>query len=192
MTVVEDSRRARHYRDNGYTYKDIAAILGCSEAWVYALVNDEARERLNEKSAQRLSSGVCPDCGGRMTRPEHGVYTVGKPYERCIACHEEKVSADSFAHRVQGDTLRCRSCHERKPFSAYPQRMLRRFLERQRGKAPECTACGTAARTAYRNRHRVPCVECGAPRTGDGKRKESRGIDTGLCRDCYAGRTAAA
>lgn len=189
---MSDEQRARHYHEHGYTHADIAVILGCSAQWVYYLLNPDARARLNARSRAWMTSGTCARCGGQMTRNKQGLYTTGKPYVHCGKCRAELDAEAGFARRVQGDTLLCRTCHVRKPFSAYPQRMVRRFLERRKGRAPRCTACDTAARIAYRERHRVPCLACGRPRTGDGKRRNQRGIDTGLCRDCYQGRTEVA
>lgn len=188
---MTDQERARHYREHGYTYQDIATILGCSDTWAQALCDDSYRERLNANAARFIRSGKCATCGGTMTRNKHGEFTNGKAYVNCQQCQIAKQKAESFARNIVGETCRCPICKTHKQFTAFPQGALRRYLNRERRKPPKCTACDTKARTEYRRRHRVPCIECGKPRTGDGRRIHERGIDTGLCRACYQGRTEA-
>ncbi len=174
---------AKAYRRQGLTYGAIAKLMGCSEYWAYCLCNDDKRAKLDERARAWLQgTGTCVDCGGPMTRNTHQASARGKNHERCLSCHMRKVSADSFAHRVVGETLLCRMCQERKPFAEYPQGMLSRFLERQRGKSPACRACDTAARAAYRERQKTPCSGCGEPRIGD---EAGRSVDTGLCVACF-------
>ena len=51
------SARAKSYREHGYTYEDIAVILGCSHSWAVALCRDAVRADLQARSRKYLSSG---------------------------------------------------------------------------------------------------------------------------------------
>ena len=174
--------QARGYRRQGCTYVQIGRLMGISDTWARALCNDEVFKHHAQKSRTWTRSGVCPDCGGPMTQPTHQLSSRGKPGERCRACYTTMRSEAAFARLVQGETLRCRSCKERKPFADYPQGLLSKYLGRRAGKPPQCRACDTTMRTAYRNRHKTPCVKCGTPRVGD---EAGRTVDSSLCLSCY-------
>lgn len=174
---------AKGYRRQGLTYPDIARLMGVSETWAWYLCHDEARARFARKSSVYTStSGTCVDCGGQMTKNTHQMNARGKRMERCRSCHLKHRSRESFNARVVGETLKCGICHEFLPFHAFPQGMLQRFLERGKGASPNCRACDTAARVAYRERQKHPCAGCGKPRLGD---DAGRVVDTGLCVVCF-------
>ncbi len=97
---------------------------------------------------------------------------------RCKACAYRRMVVT-----VRPDTLRCYSCRKWKPDEEYPSdtRQLAR-----RGRDGRCRACNTKNRQTYRERHKVPCVACGAPRLPANEKGAGRGwADTGLCRECW-------
>lgn len=181
-------QQARSYRRQGFTYKRIAELMGISEAWAYLLCVDEQYAKNKARSIARQASGVCPDCGGPMTRPEHGGYTIGKPYGRCQSCRIKKVRAESHARAVNGETARCGMCKAYKPFDAFAARPLRRVLNGETYRL-HCRECDTAARRAYREQRKVPCDNCGKPRLPAiekiGRKRRGTVKDTGLCLACY-------
>jgi hypothetical protein len=174
---------AKAYRRQGLTYEAIGKLMGVSTYWASMLCDDDRRKALDQRARACLKgTGVCVDCGGPMTRNTHQASARGKNHERCMACFRAHQTRQSFNARVVNETLKCGICHQFLPFHEYPQGMLARFLERGKGKSPNCRTCDTAARVAYRERQKTPCVNCGKPRIGD---EIGRRIDTGLCLDCF-------
>lgn len=81
------------------------------------------------------------------------------------------------ATTVRDDALRCCECHEWKPDTAFPARSA---STARRARHSVCRGCQAAARQRTRERHKTPCLNCGTPRLGD-----PRNRDSGLCLRCF-------
>lgn len=168
-----DWDEARRLRKEGMTYVEIASLMGVSATAVRIACDQRARATSYVNSAEYARSGVCVDCGGRMSR------NSTRPQLRCLSCHHRFLR--ETAPTVRDTELRCFKCERWLPDLAFPHD--RNNLAR-RGRHRECTDCQTAARRAYRERHKVPCVNCGAPRLAASETKPGM-RKTGLCVACY-------
>lgn len=166
-----DYDEAARLRAEGLTYQAIAERFGVTAMAVYWAVNEEARERAIARNTEWQRSGTCPDCGGPSTR-----HSITKSL-RCKACFDR-----TQATSVHEDELRCFRCREWKPDEAFPRNRSGRKL--RRGRHNFCRACSTVVRQEYRERHKVPCVGCGAPALPP-REKGSDGADVPRCRSCY-------
>lgn len=98
------------------------------------------------------------------------------------------------APSVRESELRCATCREWKPDEAFS--LSRTVTPARRGRHRTCSTCATAVRRDYRNRHKIPCDRCGAPRLPqsekNGGTRAATVRDTGLCITCYRDERTAA
>jgi hypothetical protein len=97
----------------------------------------------------------------------------------CIRC----LRAREFGHNARADTLRCNRCGEWKPDDGFYRATGHSAIVR-RGRKAVCKDCENRRRQEYRDRRRVPCRNCGQPRSHPAENRHSI-HDTGLCQDCY-------
>ena len=172
-----DRDEARRRVQAGETRKAVAASLGVSVRAVRYATDPRAYAQMLSQKAEYQSSGVCVECAARCS------HNPSRPPDRCRAC-----AAEHRRTTVRPSTLLCMTCKRWKRDSAFPHSRDRR-LEHRRGRHRQCTTCQTIARTAYRARNKVPCKNCGRPRTPPGELcYKSR--DTGLCLECYRSRAS--
>jgi hypothetical protein len=171
-----DYEEARHlYETSGLTQREVGLLFGVSDSAVWFAIHPEAMRRARRRSSEWHRGGRCPDCGGPSTR-----YSKTQS-RRCRDCTNAR---QVTSVRADG-TLRCGTCREWKPSEAFP---FSRSKNRARGgRSLQCRACQTILRQAYRERHKVPCRNCGQPRlapneTGARYRGHNQ---TGLCLRCY-------
>jgi hypothetical protein len=123
-------------------------------------------QRTHWKASQY--KGTCVDCGAQCR-------TVSK---RCRECHLARVTkpAVDSAGRVF-----CTSCEKwlSSALFAFDSRKSERGFRRL-----YCRECETAARRAYRDRHKVPCVGCGAPALPLNEKRTNGGREP-RCRACF-------
>jgi hypothetical protein len=134
-----DWKKARRLRAEGLSYVAIASRLGVSEAAVYRICKEGARERANARSAAWVRNGICPFCGAQATRA--GGQSL------CRDCDNKR-----RATSVRETELRCVTCHEWKPDDAFPFNRAGKKLHR--GRHSSCRACLTVLRADYRVRNR--------------------------------------
>lgn len=172
-----DHDEARRRRAAGETYVSIARDLGVTPTAVARVCDWRLRAKMDALVAmrQRVNGnpynyrGTCVDCGGRCRTGS----------QRCGPCHAEHVrKAPPFDER---GWLYCNTCETYRPQSEFP--LAAREVGRG-GRHTQCRACGTKARQAYRERHKVPCDTCGKPCLPPNE-KGARRADRARCRDCY-------
>lgn len=164
-----DHEEARRLRRNGLTYPQIARRLGVSSSAVRQVVNnyyrsEEAKRRRAEWARQNLRAPCVGGCGRLVWTVNDGRSGL------CPRC-----SADARTTTVRPTTLLCGRCREWKPDDDFSRD---KSSPARRGRCSECRSCQTAGRRERRARAKVPCVNCGRPRTP--------GTQTGLCRVCNA------
>lgn len=169
-----DWDEAVRLRASGLTLQAVASQLGVSVTAVQLACDPRLRAVNELRVAEYQRRGRCRTCGGRCSRNASG------PQGECRACAYKRQ-----ATTVRPKSLRCWSCKVWKPDTDFPWN--RAEAELRRGRHGTCRVCQTILRTAYRQRRRVPCVNCGQPRSHPGERS-GKGVscrDTGLCRECY-------
>ena len=129
-----DEARRRHAA--GETMAALAREYRCSANWMRAIIRPEVAAKLAATSAAFMKSGVCVDCGTQIT-----MYN-----KRCHGCNSA-----AAVTTVRDDELRCVTCQEWKPDTAYPKNVTE---PHRRGRHNTCTACQTRQRRDYRHRHR--------------------------------------
>jgi hypothetical protein len=159
----------------GESQTAIAASYGVSQAAVSQAVlrHDPAkRAALNAYhrayQRERLRKPCVRGCG-RLAWHGRGREGV------CIPC-----TAAARTTTVRETELLCTKCDEWKPDEAFPHG----HGKARRGRHSLCRTCQTRERQDYRERHKVPCVHCGAPCLPFSE-KGARAADTGLCRACW-------
>lgn len=100
-----------------------------------------------------------------------------KGAKQCASCYNatlpQQISPDGL--------LWCPVCKTHRPTTEFPfdpKVPSRNFRRRY------CRSCDTKARQDYRERHKVPCVYCGAPALPESE-KGKRGHSDPRCRDCW-------
>jgi hypothetical protein len=170
-----DHEEATRRRQEGVPVTQLADEYGVGTTAIYfATTPDRNPSRVARQRQWRLTQ--CSVCGGPAQKQ---TYRGDAP--RCRSC-----AAAASATSVRGDTLHCCTCDRWLPDSAFPsdrRQRARRYRHRQ------CTACQTAARTAYRERKKVPCSRCGKPCLPKSEKAAAKNRahlqDTGLCGACY-------
>lgn len=170
-----DEARRRHAA--GESYVSIARDLGVAPTAVARACDWRIRASMDAYNAMRqrvngnpsMYRGTCVDCGGRCNTRAR----------RCDACHAEHVrKAPPFDER---GWLFCDACETYKPLAEFP---FSRRRAGRKGRHSQCRECGTKARQAYRERHKVPCERCGSPCLPPSE-KGGRRADRALCLRCY-------
>ncbi len=162
-------------RDYGVTVNAVRCVV---------IPGEKARQNVY---AKRWRTGTCERCSGPAMRlipgkKEHN--PDGRVLcQRCRSREMRKRLRVDPATRTY--KLECGRCKQWKPVDEFGARVRKALAD---GRAPKyvCTACATAARTAYRHRHRVPCDRCGKPCLSPGE-KGSRRVrtDRNMCLSCY-------
>lgn len=129
----------RMYRVGGESLTDIARHFGVSPSAVARVVKEGVRERQAEYHREWQRTGVCPLCGSPMNKAAEG---RGSVCHRCAGL--AKVTS------VRAKELRCGTCGEWKPDRLFPGN---RTKPHRRFRGYTCTACGTVAKRAWRERH---------------------------------------
>lgn len=166
--------------EKGFTAGEIRRHLGnvVTTAAIERVINPEAKARMEERTRQFLMTGTCKKCGGERTR-----YQSGRQRPDSGLCR--KCWAQSRQTRFQLDvdenviSVRCTSCKEWFPPERFPK-----SKSGTRGYHNLCTSCSTKMRTAYRNRHKEPCVICGEPALPP-REKGKRYVPFTRCLSCY-------
>jgi len=170
-----DHAEAQCRYDAGESLADLAVEYGVTRNGLWQVVTPEgrraARRSTENRRARTVGQGVCDDCGGTMN-----AYSRKLGSTRCRFC-----AARAQATSVRESTLRCKTCREWKQDAEFPHG--RRRIAR-RGRHQQCRACQTKARQDYRERHKLPCVGCGAPALPPSE-KRTRGGDVPRCRECF-------
>lgn len=164
-----DHEEAKRLHERGMSIAAIAEKLGASHSGVKRVVDPVYRELLAARTRSYVRSGSCPDCGTQTTYHRDGD-------SRCVKC---AAKLRSKVDEEQGLAY-CPKCKQWLPVEDFPRASSRAA----RGLHGECRACGSARRRDYRERRKVPCVQCGAPCL-PASEKGARGRDTGLCRACW-------
>lgn len=108
MSRAEKAARAAELYAQGMTGARIAEIMGISQTYTYALLNDP--DGTKERKRKRSYDKTCVDCGGRVSGTDPG---KSSPVPRCSPCsrawqHEtrhwtpERVIAEIRARAVDG------------------------------------------------------------------------------------------
>lgn len=141
----------RLFATGRWTKAALARKYGVTAWAITFAVDARARNRNSLAVAERQSSGICIDCGGRKS---HQPYKKGQPNLRCRAC-----DAANKVTSVRDDGLKCFSCGEWKWDTEYP---YDRTQNHRRDRHGTCRACHTKHRRAYREKRKVPCSHgCG-------------------------------
>lgn len=167
----DEARRLRVMQ--GWSYARLARHFGVSRAAVARVVNPDVRRRMQEYTDRWVMGGECRACGGPCAR-NHRDY--------CRKCASER-SRTRYRYDELGQlaSLRCTTCKQWKSPETFPSNRTRPFAKHH-----ECRECGTKARQAYRERHKVPCTFCGAPCLPP-KEKATNGAPFPRCRPCFLG-----
>jgi hypothetical protein len=171
-----DYDEASRLRQEGMTLTDLALHFGVSLHAVKYATDPDFRERANEESRRRAKEGraTCLGGCGRLVYPHFPSRPQWTGY--CNTCYAAR-STDT----VRTKTLRCTRCDRWKPDESFPHRSSNIA---RRGRAVHCRPCQTLARQDYRERHKIPCDQCGKPRLPH-REKGNRVQDSGLCKTCY-------
>lgn len=168
-----DYDEARRLRTGGATVAELCERFGVSEHAIRCAINETYRLKQNAKGAaisERKREPCRGGCGTLVWMHQPGRSGF------CIRC-----SAIERTTTAREDTLQCARCDDWKPDDDFPRRTA---AVARRGRAPICRPCETIARQERRERRKIPCEECGAPRLPAGE-KGAREHDTGLCLSCY-------
>lgn len=160
----DEARRLR--AEAGLSVAEIARRMGVTYMSVARVCDARIRATFDARHAEWQRGGVCVDCGGPCSR------NSTRGVQRCRSC-----AAAARTLNVRDGELRCERCKEWKPDADFPKGAK----AHRRHRHSLCRSCNTTARREYRDRVKVPCVECGAPCL---PANESRAA-TGLCRPCY-------
>jgi hypothetical protein len=155
-----DHDEARRRHKAGETAAALAREFGVSHTAVLRAVNPKIRKRLDSYSLEYNRDHRTPCLGGcgRL------VWTYATP------------EASGYCPQCSGALRR-----------TAPHGTETRYTGPDKCRCEPCRLAATAAKKARRNRHKVPCTNCGQPRLphseNGGDRRGTR--DTGLCRPCW-------
>jgi hypothetical protein len=154
-----DEARALYAR--GFTIGRLALRYGVHENAIRRVVVPGEADRQNEIH-KRWRTTVCESCGGPAMKLTHGK-KQHNPDGRvlCQACRG-RVRRKPIRFGDGVVKVECGACKTWKPVAEFPPRVTRGLRAGAKVRA-RCRACDTAARQAYRDRHRVPCEGCGKP-----------------------------
>jgi len=165
-----DEARKLHVVD-GVGITELARRYGVSYNGMRRVLDAEFRKKLDALSVSYIMSGICSVCGG----PRNRYHRSGL----CRKCSNEKKQT-RFRFNEWGEVaaIRCSTCREWKPPELFPSGKA------SRGYHQQCRTCQTKARQDYRERHKVPCVDCGKPALPPGE-KGTSGAPFPRCRTCF-------
>lgn len=167
-----DHDEARRRYAAGESVAALAREYGVTESAVYLVVSAKQAASARALHERYRTADRCERCGA--VKSLFSRYTSGS--RLCRSC-----AMDDRATSVREGELRCSSCGEWKPDDDFPRNRSARL--RRRGRHNQCRSCQTNARQAYRERHKVPCVGCGAPALPPSE-KGPKGASFPRCREC--------
>lgn len=169
-----DHDEARKRREVGESVASLAEEYGVTTNMVYLATSPASYER-NKRAAlawtRANARALCKGGCGRLV----WTHTKGRT-GLCTEC-----AGKAKAKTVRPGALFCCRCGEWKRDDEFPKH---RRNKARRQRAALCRPCQTEARQEHREKTRIPCSECGAPRLAGAGTRRSRG-DTGLCRRCW-------
>lgn len=182
-----DYDEAKRLRADGLTYTQIAERFGVSDSAIYLAVNESARKRSIEAAKRWQKGGVCEDCGGPCIRATHKSRILHGAPDGLVLCTTCRGRRKRTGVRVENGIIlvRCGSCRAEKPLGEYGPRVANQLVAGESPRKRTCRSCEARKRQAYRERHKVPCRECGDPCL-PASEKGARGRDTELCRSCWS------
>lgn len=138
-----------------------------ADPYTRELLNKRSREYLRRRYKRPCAGGCGRDAWWGPSRSATGLCS------RCAGARK--------AFTVRPASLLCGECGEWKPDVMFPAKAS---SIARRGRATVCRDCQAPVRQRLRESRKIPCVQCGGPRSpSDGRRP-----DTGLCRGCFARR----
>lgn len=183
-----DDAKARY--QGGESIRALAAEYGVSWSTVQRVVVPGRRERMDFVTRE-YNLAVCDICRGPCLRVTHPARNVHDGRQLCATCRA-KETRTGVALTADGALVEvyCASCKRWLDPDCFGRGTRYPDL-REGGFHGSCRSCLTRQRQDYRERHKIPCVRCGAPCL-PASEKGLRGKDTGLCRSCYRARKSAA
>jgi len=166
----------------GWSVTTLAAHYGVTWAAVKRVVDPATKLRMYEQSLAFLMSGECRACGRPCNRrPREKSTDDGyKSSGLCRRCWgESKQTRFRFDELGNLAAIRCSTCKTWKDAGEFSS-----HKRNSRSKYGQCRSCGTKARQNYRERHKEPCVDCGA-RALPAREKLTGGAKFPRCRACY-------
>lgn len=168
-----DHDQARKLYKEGASVYSLARRFNVTTNAVRRVLDPEIRRRMDATTRRYAMQGVCQLCG------RDDISNNATVCRDCMPIY--------YATTVREDTLLCSKCHKWKPDEDFQLTPSKR-LHARRKRRYQCRACMNKARQDYRERTKVPCVECGQPRSGPSEMRQNarKGIrDGGLCRECW-------
>lgn len=184
-----DHEEARRLRSEGATIRELADRYGVTQAAIHRATTPGAMER-DLEAGRRHRASTCEECGGYAMK-----ITGGKAQHNvdgrilCVTCRGRnrreryRFDADGALIAVRCTSLDCANGERWQPPQNFPKGRPAQDL-RDGGIHNCCRSCQTRMRQAFRERRKIPCVQCGKPRLPAGE-KGPRQQDTGLCLACY-------
>lgn len=151
----------------------LAREYGVSEQAVRRVVVPGVRNQMDVRSRAWIMSGVCQDCGKTG---------IARQSPRCKDCAEL-----ARAPSVRADELLCSKCRRWLPDDRFHKQKGKRPA--RRGRKHYCKDCDHASRRDYRDRHKVPCSNCGQPTSPAGDKTSRRSDGSQLCLPCTLAQT---
>jgi hypothetical protein len=148
-----DWDQAHRLRSDGWSYGQIARVLGVTTGAVRQACDEEYRLAVLAAVVRFQTSGVCSVCGARCSRNRSTQTPI------CRSC-----SLDNLATSVDDDALRCTKCNRWLPDEdfAFVSPGARHRRIRRRGRRHYCRSCESKARAERRRRNQSEtCVDCG-------------------------------
>lgn len=180
-----DHELAREMAAKGFNASEIRRHLGntVTVTAIQRVINPHIRKRMEERTSRYLMGGTCSKCGANRTRYLHPRSKQTQMYKDSGLCR--KCWGESRQTRFRLDQeeniveVRCTKCKR-----WYPPEIFPKNKSGTNGYHNLCKGCGSAVRSEYRERQKVPCVVCGTlclpPRE-----KGSRAANVARCRPCY-------
>lgn len=94
--------RARHLRQRGWTFKEIALQLGCSKTTAYHLATGASRPQPTREQKRRCDDrhrAPCPRCGA--PRKQQSAFPSKQGPGLCASCRRDDRTAQKEARRAQ-------------------------------------------------------------------------------------------
>ena len=181
-----DHEEAAELHAHGWTWARLADRYGVSTNSVANAVRavddpewaERHRKRRTEwqrRNKRRPCKGGC----GRLVWV-HGMNKARPRTGYCAGCLAERL----YGKDMRPGELRCTVCRRWKPDDEFHRRAGGNEGGLRRGRKTQCRACESAARHERRLRRRVPCANCGKPRSHPDDLRRPGSTHTGLCIDC--------
>lgn len=169
-----DWDEARRLYADGVPIRQIAERMNVSWSGVQRVVVPGSMERARASTSAWHEANRQPcvtGCGNTVTY-------VGARYHKG---HCRRCASLARGTTARDTELQCMTCREWKPDDDFPRDLSQKYA--RRGRAVQCRVCQTVARQEYRERHKVPCVGCGAPALPPNE-KTTHGAGKPRCRSC--------